>query len=238
MSRGKKILFGLVAVLVVLVAVPYYTSYQQRAMFSSIGATLSRPDPAMEAIDRLLSSLTLGNIAFNTPTTIPLGEAQVIHLALSTRETVDNLKTLIETEGQKTGAQIRVGSEMEAHLTGKGFKIQAITPETQAVSAVETTEWKWEVEPTEGGPQRLHLSMSAVLNVDGQRVPRAIRTFERTIEIQVTWTRQISDFVGNNWQWLWATILVPVIGYLYQIRSHSGLPRPSPADASKLDDHS
>ncbi len=212
-------MLGAGVIIVLLVAIPYYFSYQIRTLFNSIGSTLSMPDPALEAIDRMLSSLAAGNIAFNTPTSIPLGESQVIHLVLSTRETVENLKTLVEAEGPKTGAQIRVGSEMEARLTGKGFKIQAITPETQAVNSVETTEWKCEVEPTEGGRQRLHLTMSAVLTIDGHQVPRSIKTFERIIEVRVTRARQISDFIGNNWQWLWATILVPIVGWLYQRRS-------------------
>lgn len=220
MSKRRFAIIGCLGFLVILFGTPFYFSYQQKSIFSSIGSGLPGGFPPqaspLDAIDKLLASLPLANIAFNTPSTIPLGESEIIHLVLSTRETMETLQTMIESGGEKTGAQIKVGNAMEARLTGKGFKIQAITPETQAVSGVEKTEWKWEVEPAEGGKQRLHLTMAAILHIDGQKVPRVLRTFERSIEVQVTWSRQISDFVGNNWQWLWATILVPVAGWYVQ----------------------
>jgi hypothetical protein len=89
---------------------------------------------------------------------------------------------------------------MEARLSGLGFKIETVTPEVQAVSATNVTEWKWEIEPTEPGSQRLHPTLSAQLHMEGQRVPRTIRTFERTIEVHVTWSQKVSHFVANNWQ--------------------------------------
>lgn len=237
MSKGRLAIIGCFGFLVILVVIPFFFSYQQKALFNTIGmglpGGLPPQDSPLDAIDKLLAGLPLANIAFNTPTTIPLGESEIIHLVLSTRETIETLQTMIDSGGEKTGAQIKVGNEMEARLTGKGFKIQAITPETQAVSGVEQTEWKWEVEPTDGGKQRLHLTMSAILHIDGQKVPRVLRTFERNIEVRVTWSRQISDFVGNNWQWLWATILVPVAGWYVQRKYEATHVEATPGDDQK-----
>ena len=99
---------------------------------------------------------------------------------------------------------------MEARLTGQGFKITAVTPERQAVSGSEVTMWKWDVEPIEAGRQRLHLTLSATLDVRGTSSDRTVRTFERTLAIDVSLSDRMSKFVGDNWQWLWTAILLPV----------------------------
>jgi hypothetical protein len=130
-------------------------------------------------IDRILEGLDLGSIAFNTPTTLKLGDLAVIQLLLSTEKSIEQLQDAIAAIGEREGAAIRVSNQMQARLSGSGFKIEAITPETQAVSALNVTEWKWEIEPTKRGPQRLHLTLSVLIYVEGDRTPRAIRTFEK-----------------------------------------------------------
>jgi hypothetical protein len=99
---------------------------------------------------------------------------------------------------------------MEARLSGLGFKIEAITPERQAVSPRDITEWKWEIDPTESGLQKLHLSLSAIFYDKDREMIRTVRTFDKTIEVEVTLGHRLSDFVSRNWQWLWKAILVPL----------------------------
>ena len=91
-------------------------------------------------------------------------------------------------------------------------------PQVQAVSQTVMTEWKWEIEPTKVGPQRLHLTLSALLTVNGERTPRVIRSFEHAIEVHVTWRQNLAGFIGQNWQWLWTAILIPVVGWVVQKR--------------------
>lgn len=165
--------------------------------------------PPLNAVDQILQTLEPGHIAFNSPTTIPLGDTAIIELILSTTESIETLQGMLNVAGERTGACIRVSENMEARLTGKGFGIEAITPEVQAVSGVEVTQWKWEIQPEEGGLQRLHLTLSALLFIEGHRTPRAIRTFERTIDVRVSWRHKVSHFVSNNWQWLLTTLFIP-----------------------------
>jgi hypothetical protein len=103
---------------------------------------------------------------------------------------------------------------MEAHLSSLGFKIEAITPKVQAVSEQSITEWKWEIEATRSGIQRLHLTLSALLNVEGEKMPRAIQIFERTIKVWVTLPQKLYEVVADNWQWLWTAILIPIVGWI------------------------
>jgi hypothetical protein len=86
------------------------------------------------------------------------------------------------------------------------------------VSKGHRAEWNWEIHPKEQGQHRLHLTLTALLETDGRSTPRAIRTFSKNIEVNVTTTQQIGIFVKNNWQWLWAAILVPIAGWLWKRR--------------------
>jgi hypothetical protein len=119
---------------------------------------------------------------------------------------------------------------MEARLSGPNFAITAITPEIQAVSRSEITEWKWEVKPSSDGRHYLHLTLSALLRVDGTPTPRAIRTFDKVIEVEVEWHQRVGSFFEKNWQWLWAAILVPVVGWLWK-RKKGPKPEVSQSDS-------
>lgn len=173
------------------------------------------PPIDLSAIDAVLEKMHVANIAFNAPKLMNLGSATTIHLVLGVHKTPSELKDLIKSQGEKRGAEIRISDEMEARLTGFNFTIKAMTAEKQAVSQVHNTEWKWEVKPESVGEHQLHLTLSATLFVDGRSMTRSIRTFDETINVEVTWQKQASDFIENNWQWLWVTLLVPLGGWIW-----------------------
>ena len=165
---------------------------------------------APNPVDIALRKMELANIAYNAPTKINIEDNPKIQLILSLAEPIAKLKKLINEEGQKLGAQIKVSNIMLAHLSGPGFDITIITPEKQLISKIEKTEWKWEIHPKEEGKHRLYLTLSALLEVNGKSSQRAIKTFEKTIEVTVTNSQHVKNFIGNNWQWLWATFLAPL----------------------------
>jgi hypothetical protein len=165
-----------------------------------------------DEIDRALAAQPLASAAFNAPTELRLGDAAVIQLLLSLSKPLDDLRAELREIGEREGARIRVAPLMEARLTGSGFRVEALTPEIQPVGRRTDTEWSWEVEGTEGGSQRLHLSLAALITVEGERTPRAVRTFDREIEVNVTVNQRITGFIGDNWQWLWAALVVPLLG--------------------------
>lgn len=179
------------------------------------------PQDRLGAIDRILEQLEFGNIAFNVPKTMNLRDTALIQLVLSLGTPIDDLKQMIEAVGEKEGTRIRVSDRMEARLSGSNFAITAITPEIQAVSKIDVTEWKWEVKPKGDGNHYLHLTLSAILSVEGGSTPRAIRTFDKVIEVEVAWHQRVGPLFEKNWQWLWAAILVPVFGWLWKRKKKS-----------------
>jgi hypothetical protein len=177
--------------------------------------SISQQD-SFEAIDQTLKKMEQANIAFNAPSSMRLNETAVIHLVLGFEKEIDELKQMIQGEGEREGARIRVTCRMKASLTGSNFSIKKITPEMQLLSKSEVTEWRWEVKPASEGRQNLHLTLTAFIDADGKSTPRAIRTFDRMISVEVTFRDRISAFIEENWQWLWATILVPLCGWLWK----------------------
>lgn len=187
------------------------------------GGRAPASEPAMapfEEIDRILSSLPLANIAFNTPQQMNINETAVIQLLLDLQQSMEELQARIEAEGERQGARIKVSPNMQAVLQAsvKDFHIAPISPERQAISASQPTQWQWEVTPLRIGHHRLHLALYAVIEREGRESPRAIKTFERFIDVEITWGQRASRFIKGNWQWLWAALVVPVAGWWWRRR--------------------
>lgn len=225
MKTRTKVIGGVIGTVVLFLLVFWFVSEKPEPSTTSSDINFSQPGPPLEdhlgAIDRILEKLDFGNIAFNAPKTINLRDTAIIQLMLDLETPVDQLKQMIEAAGEKQGAKIRVSDRMEARLSGANFAITAITPEIQAISRSNMTEWKWEVKPTSDGRHYLHLTLSALLSINGASTPRAVRTFDQMIEVEVVWYQRIESFFDKNWQWLWAAILVPITGWLWKRRSSS-----------------
>ncbi len=167
-------------------------------------------------VNQVVASLQKANIAFNVHEKLNLKQTAQIELLLSTKESAETLRNAIEAAGAREGATIKVSKRMEASLTGAAFQITEITPKEQIVDSLETVYWKWDVTPTSLGQHPLHLTLTALVSVDGATTRRAIRTFDKTINVNVTATQWAEDFIAKNWQWLWAAILLPLAGGVWK----------------------
>lgn len=174
------------------------------------------PSSPLDSVDRILASLDWANMAFNSPQRINLNETAQIQLLLSFRKPMDELREAISAAGEREGARVRISNRMEARLSGPNFQITAITTEEQAVGSIDTVEWKWEIKPTASGRHSVHLTLTALFSVDGAATRRAVRTFDKTIQVEVTTAQWASEFLGKNWQWLWAAIFLPIAGWLWK----------------------
>ncbi len=173
-------------------------------------------------IDNILDGLAQGRIVFNIPNSImEVGQSSTIQLLLDLAKPVEELEKMITESGVVESHEIKVSEIMEARLTGAGFQITAITPEEQPISTQATTEWKWDIKAMEKGPQRLHLTLSAIIRLQGQKLTRSLRTFDKVIEVKVSWGKRISSFIGKNWQWLWAALIIPAVSWLWKRRQNA-----------------
>jgi hypothetical protein len=169
-------------------------------------------------VERAVARMQRASISYNAPTDLHLGETVEIQLLLAPRRTVAQLKDELTAIGERRGRQIKFSNRMEARLTGSSFKIESIGSELRAVNPGTTTAWRWEVEPTEAGQHELHLTLSALLFVEGVSTPYEVETFDTEIKVNVTWFDRAGDFVSGNWTWLWSVILFPLGAWLVHNR--------------------
>jgi hypothetical protein len=107
---------------------------------------------------------------------------------------------------------------MEAKLTGQNFGITAITPEQQAITGRDTTKWSWEIKPTKPGIFHLHLTLNVIIKLEGVSTPRAIRTFDKIITVNVTLGQKLSGFMKENRALIpvaITAIIIPLVVWLY-----------------------
>ena len=183
-------------------------------------------DPTSE-VDRKLDALPLGNIAFNTPETIPLGDAATIELLVSMKEAEEELRQQVHGIGGIETAHVQLSDQMEAKVAGLGFRIEPITPERQAVSHTQETRWRWQIEPTKSDTLELNLTLSALIKIDGESSARAIRTFEKTIVVKVPFGQRVVTAMSNNIELLTSVVLIPIAGgtWRYFRKRKRGKPR-------------
>jgi hypothetical protein len=169
------------------------------------------------------------NAAFNAPKTVQLNDTKVIELVLSDDESVRELKRRLAAEDPQVGARLRASAVMEATLTGAAFKIEEITP-TQQTLTEGVTRWKWEFEPTKTGKRRLHLTVTALVAINGKDRRQAVRTFERILEVEsvpVSAPTKVAGWFTDNWQWIITTLLIPVGAWAIRRRRTQATTRPA-----------
>ena len=174
------------------------------------------PEASLRVVNEIVKNLEWGNIAFDTPKKLKYGESKVVKLLLSPNKSRYGLWSLMKNHEQAELARIQVSNRMEADLSGQGFKIEALVPEEQAVYGDKATYWKWEVTPTKDGDQTLHLAISAIINVSDNQVPLVVQTFSKIIKVEISPAQRVSIFVSSNWQWMWASILIPLSPFIWK----------------------
>jgi hypothetical protein len=146
-----------------------------------------------------------------------------VELLLSPSASADELQRELEEKAGAESRTVRISPRMEARLTGRGFEIETLAPDIQAVSSSETTRWKWMVTPTEHGSRTLHLALSAVIDVADHATPLVVRTFSRDIDVEISVPQRVVGFVQQHSGWLWTALVLPLLGYLWRLlRKHRG----------------
>lgn len=186
-------------------------------------AATPSPGGTPSTVDDIKAGMGVGNIAFNAPPGMKLDEVQTITLLLSPKQTKEELGRVLQEDGAvgdiKTRS-IKMGRQMQAVLTGDGFRIDRVpadAPDTQEVSKSDPTTWKWDVRPVRAGRLSLHVVVNAIVDFnDGRGMrPYNIKTFDEFYDVEVpgpTAAGEAPARYGLAWPWLLPALLVPALG--------------------------
>jgi hypothetical protein len=179
-----------------------------------------------DEVDAALQELVTGHVAFNTPERMRFRESRSLALIASPKLDAATLSgELRERIGGNDPIAVealQIAPLMEAQLEGApAFAVTPLTPTRQPVSRSAPTEWRWNVRANEAGKQTLHLTINAVVMMEGERFPRSLDVLTREIEVEITALGRVGLFVQGNWQWLAGTVVIPVAVWLWTNRARS-----------------
>jgi hypothetical protein len=185
------------------------------------------PDADSEdaAIEKSLSNLKKGNLAYSTPEKMKTGETGEVTARIgSDAVTVDALTNGLKGHDGTAVAAVSTPTSIRMKMTLKSddFTITTLNSEEQVVSGSIPTEWKWNISANHSG--KLHLHLDAIVELHG--VPRDFTTIDRDISVQVDPKDEVEKFVQKNWQWILSTIAAG-IALLYKFlksKEKSGAP--------------
>ncbi|KPA16215.1 conserved hypothetical protein, membrane [Candidatus Magnetomorum sp. HK-1] len=170
-----------------------------------IGTTLEKAYSNTKIIENMDDAVT----AYSVPKSMILKETELVNLIIDLKKTEKELVNMLiekKTNGLKVSNfkfesdELKASSKMKATLNGSYFEIEKISEEIQAMTLNDVTEWKWQIKALKEGRQSLHLSITAIFEIDGKEEKKTFRSYDRIIEVIVK--NKIKFFFSNNWYWI------------------------------------
>lgn len=157
------------------------------------------------------------------PDTLFVGATAAVELIMRPgKKFIDSLPQL-QTPGGVP--QPQVTGVMKASLdVGFAFEVTPDEPVEKGVTAQGVTRWQWTVRALEAGNQTLTARLTTPVTFEGKETEVDVRSIAHSVVVNpapttsIPFTAHVLKFLGGNWQWLWAAILVPAAGWLWKRR--------------------
>jgi hypothetical protein len=179
-----------------------------------IGAKDSMDDVS-RLIDKALNGLTPGTIVHNIPKNMARDQDYDIEARVSRLE---NDTTLSEgLLGPSQPKTIPTGPLMSLQLSGDPdvFTITPTGGRALTVPSEGYADWGWTVRPKKTGRHLLDLTATVRIQIPNHPEEfRDIRVYSGSVDIAVTNWQIAKGFLGDYWQWIVTTLLVPPASYV------------------------
>lgn len=166
--------------------------------------------------DTTTNQLFSAALAFVIPDKANIDESIKAQLLINIKKEVEALTQELTKKGSITSKEIKVSRIVKATLIAPDFTVINITEEEQILLDDVSTEWLWSLVPKTSGAHDISLNVSAVIKYDGRESKHHIKTFEKTITINITPEQVIDDWFNENWKWVISTLIIPLFGFVFK----------------------
>jgi hypothetical protein len=162
------------------------------------------------------SSTTQGNVVYKIPKdmTVRTTYQVIVRISKSTLNIYENLNGEVKT------SSIPITETMEVKLIDvspsdrKMFDIIADNSAVQLVeNGEEVTQWSWNITPIRSGKSKLKVVVSVIRNGITKET-----VYVDDVSVKADVSKSVPLFIGNYWQWLFSTLLLPIFYWLYAKR--------------------
>ena len=162
------------------------------------------------------NSTTQGHVAYKIPKDMTVRSTYqvIVRISKSRLNIFENLN------GEVTTTSIPITETMEVKLidvSPSDRKMFDIIADNSAVQMVEDneeiTQWSWNITPLRSGKSKLKIVISIIR---GGSTKETVYIDEVSVKADVT--KSVPHFIGNYWQWLFSTLLLPLFYWLYARR--------------------
>lgn len=137
-------------------------------------------------------------------------------LLIDPRKDLEQLEKELTVSGNKLSKNIKVTKIVKATLTAPDFDVKNITEEEQFITLDQPTEWLWTLSPKSTGVYEVNLSITAILNINGRESKHHLKTFERTIAVEITHEQIVKKWIAENWKWVISTLIIPLLVFFFK----------------------
>lgn len=209
------------------------TSPADPTTFNGTGGQDNNNDPAnaQPNPDAVMRRRYKNLLMFHADDTMKINKPYIATLILGKDQIYGELKEEVlnasdsKNEMYKSDTTLEIGTAMKAKLkdfsgsSEKGFDIDFMGDEGMEQRITDKRKklmWQWKLTPLTSGEQKLSLSIT-ITEKDGEKVNLPIRSIPITIFAEST-TNQVLAFLQKNYQWLMATLLLPLFLGWYNAR--------------------
>jgi len=171
------------------------------------------PNSNLEPFRQYSKQLVNGVVGFDYPAMMTVGERSALNLHVSVKKATQELRDALASQGRTPiVATAKLAPRMRADLQGFGFDIKPVGASEQLVDADEDTTWRWNVRALEAGVQRLTVTLTAVVALEGSEGTRDVSTFVRDVRVEAvprSWSQRVLGVVteyGPSRDVIWPAI--------------------------------
>ena len=128
-----------------------------------------------------------------------------------------NIKKIIR-ESINSKNKTRLTGMISSNIITDDFDVLKITDDSQIISGVKSNKWIIKVKPKKYGNLSFNIISNLGVNINNISTHLLIHSSEHKIKVTTSYSSLIIEFFQNNWKWLLATIIIPLIAFYGKIK--------------------